>query len=74
MTRLHQRISKAELKFGTVDLDATVSQAPMLCEFVEVNGGRHDEESWFDATARVVGMTSTELKSYFLTRTSGRQA
>lgn len=65
------RLSKLEKYAPVVANDDRTNPFPMLQAFVEDNGGRLDGESWADATARLLGMTSADLLAYLKARSQG---
>ncbi|MBB2821299.1 UNVERIFIED_ORG: hypothetical protein GGD59_004571 [Rhizobium esperanzae] len=69
-TSFDSRLGRLEKYAPTANSDK-LNPFPMVQAFVDDNGGRFDGESWADATARLLGVTSGDLLGYLKARAQG---
>ncbi|MCQ1778235.1 hypothetical protein NOJ05_13590 [Neorhizobium galegae] len=67
----NDRLSRLERHAPVVANDDRTNPFPMVQSFVDDNGGRLSNESYADAAARLLGMSSAELLTYLKARSEG---
>lgn len=65
---MNDRLAKLEKYAPIVANDDSVSPLPMMQAFVENHGGRRESESWANATARILEISSAELMRHLSAR------
>ncbi|MCC2612637.1 hypothetical protein [Neorhizobium petrolearium] len=68
------RLSRLEKYAPVVANDDRTSPFPMIRAFVDDNGGRRESESYANATARLLGLSSADLMAYLKDRAEGVNA
>lgn len=58
---IHSRLQRLETISPKVLPGESTNPLAKIQAFVEENGGRHDNESWADAAARLVDMPTADL-------------
>lgn len=70
MRKRETRLLKIEQQAPRVLNGLGASPLPALQAFVDANGGRFTNESWAEAVARILDMSSLELMAHLRTRST----